>query len=89
MAYFPNGTSGLVYQEKYCDRCQNNKDKDDGRGTGCPIWDLHAVHNYDQVKNKDFKRILESFIPTKKDGFPDKCVMFERIEGEIEGQLHF
>jgi hypothetical protein len=89
MAYFPNGSSGINYHEKYCSRCKNLKDLDDGRGFGCPIWDLHTVHNYDQVKNADFKRILESFIPTKENGFPAKCLMFEQAEGEIEGQLYF
>jgi hypothetical protein len=88
MAYFSNGTSGMVYVEKYCSRCRNWKDLGDDKGFGCPIWDLHTVHNYDQVKNKDIKRILESFIPTKDDGFPGQCLMFKGIDGEIEGQLH-
>ena len=57
MAYFANGTSGMIYEEEYCSRCKNWKDLEDDRGFGCPIWDLHTVHNYDQVKNKDFKRL--------------------------------
>lgn len=90
MAYFPNGTSGIVYIEQYCDRCRNWKDLGDGRGFGCPIWDLHTVHNYDQVKNKDFQRILDSFIPMDKDGlYPAECLMFDQADGEIPGQLHF
>ena len=80
----------MVYQEKYCDRCTNMKDLDDDCGLGCPIWDLHTVHNYGQVKNKDFKRILDSFIPMDKDNiYPVECLMFNRADGEIEGQLHF
>lgn len=89
MAYFPNGTSGMIYVDQWCSRCTNWKDLDDGRGCGCPIQDLHLAHNYDQVKNEDIKMILETFIPTKEDGFPDKCLMFTQAEGEIVGQMHF
>jgi hypothetical protein len=66
------------------------KDLGDGRGFGCPIWDMHAVHNYDQVKVDDLKRILDSFIPMDKEKvYPLECVMFNQQDGEIEGQLHF
>lgn len=84
MGYFPHGTSGMVYQEKYCERCRNWKDLDDGRGHGCPVWDMHLVHNYDQVKNKGFKRILDSFIPMDAKRNPKQCLMFDQAEGEIE-----
>jgi hypothetical protein len=79
----------MIYNEEYCFRCTNWKDLGDDREFGCPIWDMHTVHNYDQVKNEDLKRILESFIPTKDNGFPDKCLMFTQTDGEIEGQLRF
>ncbi len=77
----------MVYEDRYCSRCTNWKDLGDGRGFGCPIWDMHFVHNGTQ--EEQIKLILESFIPTKDNGFPDKCVMFNRTEDEIEGQLHF
>ena len=89
MAYFPNGSSGDAYMVKWCCLCRNWRDLDDGRGPGCPVWDLHMVHNYDAVKNKDLKRTLNSFIPTNKEGYPEKCTMFFQIAGEIEGQTHF
>jgi hypothetical protein len=45
-AFFSNGTEGQLYQEKYCFKgadgnyCVNFKDRDDGLGLGCPVWDL-------------------------------------------------
>lgn len=92
MAYFPNGTSGMRYQEQFCENCWNYRDLNDGRGHGCPIWDLHYQENYDQFGKNDaskaVNRILDHFIPTKKDGFPDKCVMFlAKNEFDIKGQM--
>lgn len=51
MAYFPNGTSGMVYQEKYCFKCRNYRDKGDGRGEGCTIWDAHLLYSYEECNN--------------------------------------
>jgi hypothetical protein len=80
----------MVYQEKYCDRCVNWKDLGDGRGFGCPIWDMHQVLNYDRVKTPMIAHVLDSFIPMDKAGvYPIECLMFNQAEGEIEGQLHF
>ena len=45
MAYFPNGTAGTMYQERYCCRCLNYRDKGDGRGPGCAVWDAHLLFN--------------------------------------------
>lgn len=90
MAYFSNGTSGMMYIEKYCSRCRNWKDLDDGRDFGCPVWDMHQLLNYDRVKKPEIATILDSFIPMDKDGgYPIQCLMFDRMDGEIEGQLHF
>ena len=89
MGYFSNGSEGMGYQEKYCSRCRNHKDLDDGRGVGCPVWDMHMIYNYEQIKNDRLKQILESFIPTKDNDLSGQCLMFDCIEGEIEGQLHF
>lgn len=99
MAYFPNGTSGMMYQN-LCENCWNWRDLDDGRGFGCPIWDLHMLWNYDQIehslhrikkaKAKIVKEALEHFIPTREDGFPDQCKMFlSKNEIDIEGQAKF
>jgi hypothetical protein len=51
MAYFPNGTSGMMYQEKWCFRCKNYRDKGDGRGHGCVIWDAHLLWSYEECNN--------------------------------------
>lgn len=75
MAYFPNGTSGLDYQEHFCVKCVNYRDKKDGRGYGCPIFDLHLLWNYDAIKDKDKKMALEMLIPTTDVG-NDQCSMF-------------
>jgi hypothetical protein len=90
MAYFPNGSSGDKYLEEYCFRCVNWVDLGDDRDFGCPIWDLHTVHNYEQIKKDDFRRILDSFIPMDKEKvYPGQCLMFMQAVGEIKGQLHF
>jgi hypothetical protein len=44
MAYFPNGTAGMDFQARFCDRCAN-ADKDGM----CAIWDAHMIYNYDQL----------------------------------------
>jgi len=88
MAYFPNGSSGDYYQDKYCFRCLNYIDKGDDRGIGCPIWDAHIITSYDQCKNKGVKEILEILWPTNKDGFPAECSMYQN-NGECEGQMFF
>lgn len=99
MAYFPNGTSGMVYQGKYCENCWNWRDLNDDRGPGCPIWDWHLIHSYDQIagnkandvkvaESKVYKDSLEQFIPTGDDGFPKQCLMFlPKNEIDIPGQL--
>jgi len=69
MGYFPNGTDGMFYQDEYCLKCIHYKEDD--RGIGCPVWDLHILHNYDKEREID----LDLFIP--RDGVRNKqCVMF-------------
>ena len=53
MAYFSNGSEGMAWQERNCDRCVNYLDNGDGRGPGCPIWDVHMIHNYTDVNEKE------------------------------------
>ena len=92
MAYFPNGTSGEIYNDKYCVNCLNWRDTLDGRGVGCAIIDLHMVWNYDQLagnspKAEAMKLALETLIPTKADGFPGECNMYLPAGlGDVEGQ---
>lgn len=99
MAYFPNGTSGMIYQSEYCENCWNWRDLNDDRGPGCPIWDWHMLWNYDQIASKTdtqkrkvqakvYKASLEHFILTGEDGFPKQCLMFlAKNEVDIPGQL--
>ncbi len=91
MAYFPNGSSGMEYQGRWCDRCMNQRE--DGIGYGCRVWDLHMIGDYDQCKDtpegKLWKTVLEHFIPTKKPEllYADKCLMFiEKPDADCVGQ---
>lgn len=86
MAYFPNGSSGDYYLAEQCLQCINWRDLKDGRGYGCPIWDAHQDANYDQCKDKKIKALLEILWPTKDDGFPGKCSMFQS-NGDCKGQM--
>lgn len=65
MAYFSNGTEGLMYQERYCFKgadgnyCINFKDRGDGLGLGCPVWDVHIFFN----GNEEYADICNHLIP--------------------------
>ena len=74
MAYFPNGSAGLGYQEVHCFKCANWRDKNDGRGPGCAVWDAHLMHSYRDCNNKD--SILHMLIPRNEDGSNAECEMF-------------
>lgn len=82
MGYFSNGTEGEGYLESYCYRCVHWKDVGDGRGVGCPVWDLHLMHNYKECNNKgSFLHVLIPRVTTKADDgidFPHngECTMF-------------
>jgi hypothetical protein len=70
MAYFPNGTSGGMYREQYCDRCKWDKDQN------CPIWAAHLMHNYEECNKED--SILHMLIPRSKDRLDnEECFFFE------------
>jgi len=80
MGYFSNGTEGMSYQEEFCANCKNWIDKKDGRGFGCPIWDLHFLYSYKLCNSKsNAKKMLDFLIPmNKKDCCALKCSMFLR-----------
>ena len=72
MGYFPNGTSGEMYRERYCDRCLHDRG---GDGPMCPIWTLHLERNYKDCN--DATAILHRFIPRSADKLDNEaCVMF-------------
>ena len=85
MGYFANGTEALMYQEKYCFNCINYRDKNDGRGPGCPIWDLHFLYDYELCNDKENigKIMLDVLIPMTEEGYNEKCAMFLRKESEL------
>ena len=71
MGYFPNGSSGMDYEARYCSKCVHQATED----RGCPVMDLHALYNYDQHKKPSTKAALEMLIP--RDGVDNgQCRMF-------------
>jgi len=58
MGYFPNGMSGDMYREAYCNKCRWDKD------SKCPIWGAHLFYNYDECNKPG--SILHMLIPRKK-----------------------
>ena len=79
MAYFSNGSEGDNYTSQYCDRCVNWRDMNDGRGAGCPVWDIHLLYAYEECNNKgNAKAILDTLIPMNpKTHFAEQCAMFQ------------
>lgn len=79
MGYFPNGTSGLDYESRYCEHCVHNGMDENGEfpDGGCPILLLHLMWNYDQCDDDDKKLALDVFIPRSEDGLSnEQCKMF-------------
>jgi len=77
MAWFSNGTEGEIYQDRYCARCVNYRDLDDGRGHGCPIWDAHLLF-MEGSKKPDAQEVLDHLIPREEEPprFAAQCSMF-------------
>lgn len=87
MGYFANGSEGDAYMAQWCSRCVHWKDESDGRGEGCPVFDLHLLHNYDQIKKESTRHALEMFIPRNEDGLGNaQCRMFWERGGGSGGQ---
>lgn len=57
MGYFPNGDSGLSYELKHCDKCWHQDGDGDGETSGCMVWLVHLLCNYDD------RDVLDNFIP--------------------------
>lgn len=72
MGYFPNGTAGEDYYERWCARClHENPDKE----ITCAIWMVHLLRNYDECNNDE--SILHALIPRTKNGLGnERCTMF-------------
>lgn len=70
MGYFPNGTSGEIYYNDFCNRCLHEKGPQ-----GCAVWMAHELRNYDECNNKG--SILHLLIPLSEDGLSnEQCLMF-------------
>ena len=57
MAYFSNGTEGMLYNEEYCLKCIN-WDYNEETGGSCPIWDTHLLFEGEEVQS-----LLDFLIP--------------------------
>ena len=80
MGYFANGSEGEMYQVTYCFNCKNRRDKKDGCGFGCAVWDLHLFNSYDLCNSKSkAKEMLDYLIPNK-DANNGECRMFLEIK---------
>lgn len=71
MGYFSNGSEGESYFETYCAKCVHESETND---VGCPIWNLHLLHNYDDCNKKD--SYLHVLIPRDVHGMNEQCAMF-------------
>jgi len=77
MAYFSNGSEGMVFDEE-CSTCKYGQDP-------CPIAWVQRVYNYDACNNEVASKILNEFV--KDDG---KCAMKEfmkKYKGKHPDQL--
>lgn len=70
MGYFPNGTAGMAYAEKYCDQCVHQHPEQ-----GCPVMNAHLLWNYEDCNNSRSR--LHSMIPRSNDGLTnEQCIFF-------------
>lgn len=84
MAYFSNGTAGMVFQEAFCDQCANYIERDDGKeGPGCPIWDAHllATGTHDKDGKRTAVQELLDVLISEGDKMPPEynCWMFRPL----------
>lgn len=77
MGYFSNGSEGMSYQDKYCDKCVHWHEE-----FGCPCWWIHQDLNYDECNNKE--SVLHKMIPQDKKGFNSKCFCFIEPKDSIK-----
>ena len=75
MGYFSNGSEGMYYEERFCDRCVHRGNDQDG---GCVVWLAHLLYSYKEANSdSNAKHILDLLIPPAKDGLSnDQCAMF-------------
>jgi len=71
MGYFSNGTEGMQYAAKWCNKCVHNHEEH-----GCPCMDAHALWNYDECNKKD--SVLHKMIPRDALGNNAPCIFFKK-----------
>jgi hypothetical protein len=85
MGHFSNGSEGMMYLEQYCMNCRNWHEDENHDEPGCPIWDLHLMHNGLAC----WQEALDFFIPLSENGLENlQCKMFLSLETpDLPGQL--
>jgi len=71
MAYFSNGTEGMVF-DLQCERCKYGK-------KACPIAYVQIIYNYESCNNKIASNILDKLV--QNDGV---CTMFNEFKLDFE-----
>ncbi len=73
MAYFSNGSEGMVFDDQ-CAKCKLGKKP-------CPIAFIQLTYNYDQHNDKTgtSTKIMDMLV--KKDG---TCAMFKMLKSDLE-----
>ena len=69
MGYFPNGTAGIDYEERFCWNCIHYHEE-----FSCPCLDAHILWNYEECNKKN--SILHKMIPRDRDGHNKKCLFY-------------
>ena len=82
MAYFPNGTSGDIFQSRFCGRCWHDRPEVMPTG-GCRVWLTHVVHNYDQCESAELQSTLSMLIEGD-DPTTATCHMFIPLTAVID-----
>jgi hypothetical protein len=88
MAYFPNGTAGMYYEEQYCSRCVHFRGPDGD--SGCAVWLLHLLFNYEQVNDDDhpIRVMLNTLIPETEDKLgAEQCALFYPSDPDEQADL--
>jgi hypothetical protein len=71
MAYFSNGTEGMVFDDQ-CAKCKYGQES-------CPIALVQTEYNYEACNNKTARAILDILV--KDDG---TCAMFETFKKDLD-----
>jgi len=75
MAYFPNGTAGMVFDEE-CSTCKYGQEP-------CPIALVQIQYNYDTCQNPKLKELLDCLV--KQDG---TCEMKKAFSRDFKTDAH-